>query len=66
MPFPVFDRSRLRIRPLAERQHDLDLSVLVALDAPPSFAHPALPVLGRRLVQAKRQGRSCAPALPGT
>ena len=59
MPFPAFDRSRLRIRPLAERQHDLDLSILVPLDAPPpSFAHPAIPVLGRRLIEAKQQGRA--------
>jgi hypothetical protein len=54
MPFPAFDRSRLRVRPLAERQHDLDLSALLPLDAaPPAFQHPALPVLGRRLVEAR-------------
>jgi len=57
MPFPMFDRSRLRIRPLAERQHDLDLSCLVPLDAPPpAFAHPALPELGRGLVAARERG----------
>ena len=58
MPFPLFDRSRLRIRPLAERQHDLDLSILLPLDAPSTFSHPALPVLAQRLVEAKRQGRA--------
>jgi hypothetical protein len=59
MPFPGFDRSRLRIRLLAERQHDLDLSILLPLDAPPPpFEHAALPVLGRRLVEAKRQSRA--------
>jgi hypothetical protein len=57
MPFPQFDRSRLRIQPLARRQHDLDLSSLLPLDAPlPAFEHAALPVLGRRLVEARRQG----------
>lgn len=57
MPFPAFDRSRLRIQPLAQRQHDLDLSVVLPLDAPlPAFAHPALPLLGQRLVEARRQG----------
>jgi hypothetical protein len=56
MPFPMFDRSRLRLRPLAERQHDLDLSMMLPLDAPPSdFAHPAIPVLGNRLAEAARQ-----------
>jgi hypothetical protein len=59
MPFPAFDRSRLRIRPLAERVHDLDLSAVLPLDALPSeFAHPALPVLAGRLVQARENGRA--------
>jgi hypothetical protein len=57
MPYPQFDRSRLKIQPLAQRQHDLDLSVVLPLDAPlPEFAHPALPVLGERLVEARRCG----------
>jgi hypothetical protein len=59
MPYPMFDRSRLRIQPLANRQHDLDLSVQLPLDGPlPAFDHPALPVLGRRLADARRQGRA--------
>jgi hypothetical protein len=59
MPFPTFDRSRLKIKPLAQREHDLDLSVILALDAPPpDFAHPAIPVLGQRLVGAKKQDRA--------
>ena len=59
MPFPTFDRSRLRIQPLALRQNDLDLSALLPLDAePPPFEHPALATLGRRLVEAKRQDRA--------
>jgi hypothetical protein len=56
MPYPAFDRSRLRLRPLAERQHDLDLSAVLPLDDPPPFEHPALPELGRRLVEAQRRG----------
>jgi hypothetical protein len=57
MPHPLFDRSKLRIRPLAERQHDLDLSALLPLDAPPSdFRHGALPLLGHRLVDARERG----------
>ena len=57
MPFPAFDRSRLHIQPLANRQHDLDLSVILPLDAPlPTFHHPAVTVLGRRLVEAQRHG----------
>ncbi|MCI0641800.1 MAG: hypothetical protein L0Y70_22210 [Gemmataceae bacterium] len=57
MPFPIFDRSRLKIKPLAERVHDLDLSALLPLDAPlPDFSHPAIPVLGERLAAAKSKG----------
>jgi hypothetical protein len=59
MPFPAFDRSRLRIQPLSARRHDLDLSVLVPLDAqPPDFSHPALPILGQRLAAARKQDRA--------
>ncbi len=59
MPFPMFDRSRLQIRPLAERQHDLDLSVMLPLDAAlPAFAHEALPLVARRLVEARDFGRA--------
>jgi hypothetical protein len=55
MPFPTFDRSRLRIQPLAQRQHDLDLSAILPLDAPlAAFSHPAIAQLGERLARAKR------------
>jgi hypothetical protein len=56
MPYPTFDRSRLRVQPLAQRKHDLGLSDILPLDVPPPpFADPALPVLGRRLVEARRR-----------
>jgi hypothetical protein len=59
MPFPHFDRSRLHIQPLARRRHDLDLSILLALDAPPpAFSHAALPVLASRLLEARRNNRT--------
>ena len=53
MPFPQFDRSRLVVKPLAERVHDLTLDVILPLDAPVTFAHPSLEVLGRRLKSAR-------------
>jgi hypothetical protein len=57
MPYPTFDRSRLRIQPLGKRRHDLDLSIVLGLDAPlPPFNHVALPILGRRLVEARQHG----------
>jgi hypothetical protein len=59
MPHPLFDRSRLRIQPLEARKHDMDLSALLSLDAPlPTFSHPTMPVLGSRLVDARREGRA--------
>ena len=57
MPFPQFDRSRLRLRPLAERRHDLDSSVFIRPDGPRvPFEHAALPVLADRIVSARRSG----------
>jgi hypothetical protein len=57
MPYPAFDRSRLRIQPLANRQHDLDLSCVLPLDAPlPDFTHPAILELGRRMRIARERG----------
>jgi hypothetical protein len=56
MPHPTFDRSRLRIQPLARRQHDLDLSVILPLYAElPPFDHPALAPLAEALVHARKQ-----------
>src|SRR5260370_39575232 len=57
MPYPAFDRSRLRLQPLNQRKHDLDLSVMLSLNAPlTKFTHPALPKLGHCLAEAHRRG----------
>src|SRR4051794_2783826 len=57
MPYPTFDRSRLKLQSLAQRVHDLDLSTLLSLDTPlPPFEHAAIPVLGQRLVAAREAG----------
>jgi hypothetical protein len=59
MPYPTFDRRRLRIQPLAEREHDLRISDVLSLDAPlTGAAHPALPILARRMVEARQCGRA--------
>lgn len=54
MPFPQFDRSRLLVKPLAERQHDLTLDILLPLDSTPTYDHPSLLLIGQRLCDAKR------------
>jgi hypothetical protein len=57
MPYPKFDRSQLRLQPLANRAHDLTLDVLKSLDpGAAGFAHPHVPTIGRRLVEAKARG----------
>ena len=55
--YPLFDRSRLRLRPLAERVHDLALDHWLALEsAPLAFEHPQLPELAARVVAARASG----------
>src|SRR3954469_17091342 len=55
MPYPAFDRARLRIQPLAQREHDLDLSVVMPLDAgPPPWHDPAIPKLAERIITARQ------------
>ncbi|MBN9122427.1 MAG: hypothetical protein J0I06_25340, partial [Planctomycetes bacterium] len=57
MPHPKFDRSQLRLRPLADRKHDLTLDVLKPLDpAASAFSHPHVPAIGQRLAEAKARG----------
>ncbi|MBZ5595802.1 MAG: hypothetical protein LAP39_26480 [Acidobacteriia bacterium] len=55
--YAVFDRSRLVIKPLAERVNDLDLDRWLALDAPtPPYSHPQLTEVARRVIAAKQNG----------
>lgn len=55
--YEQFDRSRLRIRPLAEREHDLKLERWLALDDPtPDYQHPDLGAVADRLLEARRRG----------
>ncbi|MBN2295746.1 MAG: hypothetical protein JXM70_25160 [Pirellulales bacterium] len=59
MPRKQFDRSRLKLEPLDERTHDIDLSVMVYPDDEREpFEHEALPVLARRIVEASAAGAS--------
>lgn len=55
--YELFDRSRLRIKPLGERIHDMHLDYILGLDqeAPP-FSHPQLGEVARRLKAAQAAG----------
>ncbi|MBK5292369.1 MAG: hypothetical protein JJE04_11925 [Acidobacteriia bacterium] len=55
--YQVFDRSRLIVKPLAERAHDLDLQRWLSLDEEtPPFSHPDLPRIADALHAAQDSG----------
>ena len=55
--YHLFDRSRLHLKPLSERVHDLQLARWLALDdATPEFAHEDLAKVAARLQSARTSG----------
>ncbi len=57
--YTLFDRSRLLVKPLGERTHDLPIERWLALgDATPEFSHADLEVVARRLRAAREAGAS--------
>lgn len=57
--YPQFDRSRLIIKPLAERVHDLPLTRWMSLDeSTAEFTHPDLATIAQRLLAAKQKKAS--------
>lgn len=58
MPYPTFDRSRLHLRPLAEREHDMDLSHCLRLDEEVRpFESQEMKAVADRIAHAHRTGR---------
>jgi len=58
MPYPIFDRSRLHLKPLAQREHDMDLSGCLGLDDEiPSFESEEMKAVADRIAHAHRDGR---------
>jgi hypothetical protein len=58
MPYPQFDRSQLKLKPLHERVHDMALDSLWRLDDTfPVLDDPALPALAERITHARAAGR---------
>jgi hypothetical protein len=54
--YPEFDRALLKLRPLEERDHDLELSHWLNLtDATPPFEHAALSTVANRLIAARER-----------
>ena len=57
MPYPTFDRSRLKLKPLKQRIHDLDRSIVLDLNDPiPYYNNPDLSILADRIIAAKESG----------
>jgi hypothetical protein len=57
MPYPVFDRSRLKLKPLAERQHDMTLAEVVGLQEIPPFEDAGLTQVAERVARARQAGK---------
>ncbi|MEN6643452.1 MAG: hypothetical protein ABFE08_13490 [Armatimonadia bacterium] len=58
MPYPQFDRSRLALRPLSERVHDMTLADVMPLDAGVApWDNPDLDRVAEAILQARRDGR---------
>jgi len=57
MPFPQFDRSQLKIKPLGERINDLTIQAVKALDAPiPNFHSVELEAVAESIVKSHLAG----------
>lgn len=57
MPFQKFDRNLIKLKPLSERKHDLNLDIMMDIDSEiPEFSHPSMDILADRIIQARRRG----------
>jgi len=57
MPYPLFDRSQLILKPLAERAHDTSIDCLIGLEESlEPFDHPALMPLAKSTLAAREKG----------
>ena len=57
MPYPQFNRSKLILKPLSERTHDADISIMVYPETPVEpLDCPSLPVLSERILKARERG----------
>lgn len=57
-PYPVFDTTRVALRPLKERQHDLDLSCILPLRSLVAPASSELCGMAQRMRRARAAGAS--------
>lgn len=66
MPFEQFDRSALKLKPLGERIHDLDQSVMQDIHHVRStMDHPTIDLLADRIIAAREKGATVLMAMGG-
>ncbi len=64
MPFKQFDRSKLLLKPLSERVHDLDISIMKDPNDPKAtMNHPTIDLLADRIIAAREQGATVLMAM---
>jgi hypothetical protein len=54
--YEIFDRAKLRLKPLAERVHDAHLPYWLPLDCAASYTHPDLAEVAARVLAARDRG----------
>ncbi|MCJ7813521.1 hypothetical protein MUP95_09440 [bacterium] len=57
MPYPIFDRSRIQLKPLSERKHGMTLDDLLDLNDIPHYENTDLEQVSKRIVQAHKSGK---------
>lgn len=65
MPFEMFDRSRLKLKPLDARVHDLHLDVMKPAVHDNGYRHPTVDLLARRVRAARQAGATVTMMLGG-
>ena len=64
MPFKQFDRSKLLLKPLSERVHDLDISIMKDPDHPKAtMDHPTIDLLADKIIEAREKGATVLMAM---
>lgn len=64
MPFRQFDRSKLILKPLSERVHDLDISIMKDPGDPKAVMdHPTIDLLADKIIKAREKGATVMMAM---
>ena len=66
MSFEQFDRSKLILKPLRERVHDLDRSVMQDIhNVKCTMNHPTIDLMAERIIEAREKGATVMMAMGG-